>query len=88
MTDWAPEDFVEVTRETGGPLGQGSRFVFVTKGARTRSVFTWDVFDQPNELRFSGPRLSVGAGWVEGSGGYVFTRARRVDERRRIPIRA
>lgn len=70
--EWAPEDFVSVTRSDKGPIGRGSRFAFVTNGAQARSEFTWEIFDRPKELRFHGPRLDVGPGWVEGTGGYLF----------------
>jgi hypothetical protein len=69
---WAPEDFISADRMDNKPIGLGSRFKLVTKGANATAVFTWDVFDRPRELRFSSPRLDVGPGWVEGSGGYTF----------------
>jgi len=75
VSRWAPEDFVSVEREDTGPIRAGSRFRFVTKGANAVSAFTWNVFNRPRELRFFGPRLDVGPGWVEGSGGYTFAPA-------------
>ena|ERR1051325_2154352 len=75
VAKWAPEDFVSVDREDQGPIRLGSRFRFVTKGANAVSVFTWRVFDRPRTLEFYGPRLDVGPGWVEGSGGYKFAPA-------------
>jgi hypothetical protein len=69
---WAPEDFISVTRLDEGPIELGSQFAFVTRGAQARSVFTWELFEPPRVLRFHGPRLNVGPGWVEGSGGYTF----------------
>ncbi len=69
--EWAVEDFASVTREDRGPIRLGSYFAFVTRGTRARSAFVWDVFDKPHELEFSGDRLTVGPGWVTGSGGYV-----------------
>lgn len=75
ISRWAPEDFVSVDREDAEPIREGSRFRFVTKGAKAVSVFTWTVFVRPRELRFFGPRLDVGPGWVEGSGGYTFATA-------------
>jgi hypothetical protein len=72
LADWASEDFVSVKREGDGPISKGSRFAYVTRGARAESWFTWDVFERPSELAFSGPRVNVGPGWVEGLGGYRF----------------
>lgn len=75
--DWMVEDFTSFTRDESSPIGLGSHFTFVTRGANATSVFTWDVFERPRELEFSGPRLRVGPGWVEGRGGYIFTVAPR-----------
>jgi Polyketide cyclase / dehydrase and lipid transport len=75
MTEWAPEDFVSVRREGEGAIAQGTRFAYVTKGARAESYFAWDKLDRPKELVFSGPRVDVGPGWVEGLGGYTFASA-------------
>ncbi|HTE46229.1 MAG TPA: SRPBCC family protein [Gemmatimonadaceae bacterium] len=72
ITAWAPEEFVSVSRVSDGPIALGSRFEFVTKGAGVRPVFTWDTFDSPVSLTFSGPRLNVGPGWIRGTGGYAF----------------
>jgi uncharacterized protein YndB with AHSA1/START domain len=72
VPEWAREDFVSVTREDRGQIRLGSHFAFVTRGAKARSVFTWDVFDKPQELEFSGPRMRIGLGWVQGNGGYIF----------------
>jgi Polyketide cyclase / dehydrase and lipid transport len=75
VAQWATEDFVSVTREDSGPIRLGTNFGFVTRGAKARSVFVWDVFERPSELEFSGPRLRIGPGWVEGNGGYIFSSA-------------
>ena len=72
FAEWATEDFVSVTRDFEGAIGKGSRFAYVTRGAGARSSFSWDTFDRPRELVFSGPRVDVGPGWVEGLGGYRF----------------
>jgi hypothetical protein len=40
-------------------------------GAHAKSRFAWDSFQRPSELAFSGPRVDVGPGWVEGRGGYT-----------------
>jgi uncharacterized protein YndB with AHSA1/START domain len=72
LADWASEDFVSVKREGDGPNGKATRFAYVTRGARAESWFAWDVFERPRELVFSGPRVNVGPGWVEGLGGYRF----------------
>ena len=74
MAEWAPEDFIQVDRLDTGPVTKGSRFEFITRGAKARSVFTWVAFDPGRELEFYGPRLDVGPGWVEGRGGYRFNR--------------
>jgi hypothetical protein len=73
VAEWATEDFISVARDDGGPIRLGSRFSYVTRGAKAKSVFMWDVFDRPHELEFSGPRLRIGPGWVQGHGGYIFT---------------
>jgi uncharacterized protein YndB with AHSA1/START domain len=70
MPEWASEDFVSVTRDGDGPIERGARFRYVTRGATARSHFEWVTFDPPRELRFTGPRVDVGPGWVEGLGGY------------------
>jgi uncharacterized protein YndB with AHSA1/START domain len=70
--DWASEDFITVKRESETPPGKGSRFQYVTRGARAESWFAWDTFERPRELVFSGPRVNVGPGWVDGLGGYRF----------------
>jgi uncharacterized protein YndB with AHSA1/START domain len=72
IPEWAAEDFVSVTRVNDGPIGRGTRFAYVTRGARAASWFAWDTFERPCELVFSGPRVNVGPGWVEGLGGYRF----------------
>jgi len=72
---WAPEDFVSVERierDDDGEVGLGTKFELVTKGASARATFAWDRFDPATRLEFSGPRLDVGPGWVEGKGGYRF----------------
>jgi hypothetical protein len=71
MAEWAKEDFVAVQREGDGPIGKGTRFTYETNGANAKSVFAWDTFDKPRALTFSGPRVDVGPGWVEGLGGYL-----------------
>lgn len=74
MPEWAPEDFVSANRADSGPIGRGSTFVLITKGARAEARFTWAVYNRPSVLEFSSPRLDVGPGWVEGSGGFTFER--------------
>jgi hypothetical protein len=70
IATWKSEDFVSFKREGDEPIGKGSRFSYVTRGARAESWFAWDVFERPRELVFSGPRVNVGPGWVKGLGGY------------------
>jgi uncharacterized protein YndB with AHSA1/START domain len=71
LAEWAPEDFVRVSRLAGGPVGQGSRFEYETTGAHAVSWLAWDTFDRPHRLAWSGPRVSIGPGWVEGRGDYL-----------------
>lgn len=75
LPEWAAEDFISVTHEGNARIGKGSRFKFVTRGAKAQSTFIWESFERPRDLVFYGPRLDVGMGWVEGRGGYTFARA-------------
>jgi hypothetical protein len=72
LPEWATEDFVSVKLETEGAIGHGSRFAYVTRGAKAESTFSWTTFQPHAELVFEGPRVDVGPGWVEGLGGYAF----------------
>jgi uncharacterized protein YndB with AHSA1/START domain len=72
LPDWAPEDFIDVTSEGSGSIGAGFRFVFETIGAHVKSSFGWDVYEPPRRLAWSGTKLNVGPGWVEGHGDYAF----------------
>jgi len=74
LGEWAPEDFVSVRRLDRQPIAIGTRFSYVTRGARVESTFGWTQLDRPNTLVFTGPPVDVGPGWVEGLGGYSFER--------------
>ncbi len=72
LTEWAPEEFVSVTRDTPDPIGLRSRFAYVMKRARSKSTFEWETFERPTRLVWSGPRVDIGPGWVEMWGEYMF----------------
>ena len=72
LPEYAPEDFVSVTRDTPDPIGLSSRFTYVMKRARARSTFDWETFERPRRLVWSGPRVAIGPGWVEFWGEYMF----------------
>jgi hypothetical protein len=72
LPEYAPEDFVSVTRDTPDPIGLSSRFTCVMKRARAKSTFEWETFERPMRLVWSGPRVDIGPGWVEFWGEYIF----------------
>lgn len=54
LLEWAPEDFVSVTRDTPDPIGLSSRFTCVMRRARAKSTFEWETFERPTRLVWSG----------------------------------
>ena len=62
LPDFAPEDFVSVTRDTPDPIGLSSRFTYVMKRARAKSTFQWETFERPRRLVWSAGRDWTGLG--------------------------
>jgi anti-anti-sigma factor len=71
-TEWRPEDFRTVTKETPGPTAAGSRYEYVTRWTGIRGEWIVDALVEPHWLRCTSPPTKVPLmGRVWGSEDYM-----------------
>lgn len=71
-TEWRPEDFEQVVKESPGPTALGSRYRYRTHRTRTHGEWIVDAILRPHWLRCTSPPTGVGRlGRVWGSEQYA-----------------